>query len=514
MNGSLRRARMLMLILVGVVGMLIGPAPVALAGPSEATPEEAAPRKAAPQEKSAPKKAAPKNAAPRGPSRVILAAGVPVQLQVKNDLSSQTARAGDAVAFVVSAPVQVGGIRIIASGAEARGTVAYSAPATPSRHGDLLVSVDSAQAVDGSWVPLRATARLVDSADTILPASVVTFGGSRSSTGRDAVLPASRRLECWIDETRAFVVTPPERPGTQAAVVSEGETTPRTEARCTLVHLPLGTTVRVHPVREISAKRVKAGDRVDFAVTTAVEAGGNVVIREGALARGLVMWARPLGVAGTRSELVVRVDQVDAQDGSKVALAPSSPSRGTEGEPVSTMAAGPLAALVTSEHEAVLGVDRAFDLVLCEERLFAVGAGGRKTSGPQVRALVLPSGAVPVALPIAAARPPVLEAFQVGLEVGPSGDPRGVSDTFSKASRLLAWCSLEPAPQERRLEVAWFRDGAHSASTGPVVVRAGEGRMWTALDGGSGGFVAAGRWVVVLSWRGQVLDVQSFSVRP
>ena len=483
MTGSLRLAWMLLLVLVGVPGMLFGSAPIALA-------------------------------APKGPARIVLPAGVPVQVQIKADLSSQTAKAGDVVTFVVSAPVQVAGVQLIASGAEARGSVAYVAPATSSRHGDLLVSLDSAQAVDGSWVPLRATAKPVDSADTILPASVVTFGGGRLPVARDALLLASRRLECWVDEARAFVVTPPERPGALATAVSEGEATPRTEARCTLVRLPLGTAVRVHPVKEISARRVNAGDRVDFAIATAVEAGGTVVLREGARAWGVVLWARPLGVAGTRSELVVTVDRVEAQDGSKIAVVASSSGRGADAEPSFPAGPVPLAAVVTSEGEAVLAADRAFDLVLCEERLFALGARGPKKGEPQVRSLVMPSETIPVAPPTAAGRPPVLEAFQVGLDVGPSGEPRGVADAFSRVSRLVGWCSLEPVPQERQFEVAWFRDGVHYATSGAMVVKSGESRTWTALESASTESLAPGRWVAVLSWRGRVLDVQSFTVRP
>jgi len=99
-----------------------------------------------------------KAAAPASPSNAIrIQNRTSVKLTVMKTLSSGTATAGQAFTLLVDEDVLVNGSVAIAKGATASGRVtAVRAKNLASRNGLLEITIDSAKAVDGQDVPLRA----------------------------------------------------------------------------------------------------------------------------------------------------------------------------------------------------------------------------------------------------------------------------------------------------------------------------------------------------------------------
>lgn len=92
------------------------------------------------------------------------------------------------------------------------------------------------------------------------------------------------------------------------------------------IELPAGTRVPLRLLATLEAGRAKEGAPVVLMVAEDVKgADGRVAIRQGALARGEVVWSRSegtlSGLLGEPARLHVRLDKVLAVDGSELALA-------------------------------------------------------------------------------------------------------------------------------------------------------------------------------------------------
>lgn len=104
---------------------------------------------------------------------------------------------GDAVDFVVSQDVLVGGKRVLAAGATAKGTVLVARESGEANKGGLLVlGVDRVATVDGKAIPLRLSSASKGDSNRIL-----SFGVSRvvplaglAIRGRQAVVPVDQEF--------------------------------------------------------------------------------------------------------------------------------------------------------------------------------------------------------------------------------------------------------------------------------------------------------------------------------
>lgn len=83
--------------------------------------------------------------------------------------------------------------------------------------------------------------------------------------------------------------------------------------------LPAGTMVTMTPIREITSKKVKQGEQVEFQVINDVVENGVVVIPRGAKAFGTITMKTGRAVGGKSGKFEVTFDHVDIQ-GRKVPL--------------------------------------------------------------------------------------------------------------------------------------------------------------------------------------------------
>jgi hypothetical protein len=95
-------------------------------------------------------------AAPANSSKVVkIDMKTPVLLSVSETTSSKTAKAGEALKFIVTEDVAVGGHVVIAKGATGAGRIITAEKKSfATRNGKLEVAVDSVQAADGHNIPL------------------------------------------------------------------------------------------------------------------------------------------------------------------------------------------------------------------------------------------------------------------------------------------------------------------------------------------------------------------------
>jgi hypothetical protein len=91
------------------------------------------------------------------PAPDTLLDGTPVKLRLAENLSSETNKTGDQVAFEVTEEVDVHGVPVIPKGAQALATVTEAEPKRRmGRGGKLNVNVDSVRLADGEKAQLRA----------------------------------------------------------------------------------------------------------------------------------------------------------------------------------------------------------------------------------------------------------------------------------------------------------------------------------------------------------------------
>jgi len=95
-------------------------------------------------------------AAPADDQMIVLRAGTPITVTLNQTVSSANAQVGNTVEFMVRNDVVVNGKIVIAAGAMAEGWVKNVQRACPGSPARLVITVESAQAVDGSRVFLQS----------------------------------------------------------------------------------------------------------------------------------------------------------------------------------------------------------------------------------------------------------------------------------------------------------------------------------------------------------------------
>lgn len=156
--------------------------------------------------------------------KVKIPFGTVVEVESAFTVSSQEVKEGDLISFRVVYPVMTEGVTVIGEGATATGRVVK---ASRGRHfgraGRLAWSMEYVMAVDGTRIPLQAPGRLVGdskaakvAAQTILTGAALWFIAPVAllhgfKRGENAILPAGKRFEVFVQEGAAVTVTTPAK---------------------------------------------------------------------------------------------------------------------------------------------------------------------------------------------------------------------------------------------------------------------------------------------------------------
>lgn len=100
-------------------------------------------------------------------------------------------------------------------------------------------------------------------------------------------------------------------------------------AAAEIIMVPTGTPVNLISLETVSSKTAQIGQRVRFSVESDVKVKGKVVVKKGAIAIGEVTEVSVAGIAGTAGKLVVKLQMVEAVDGSNLQI---SATKGAEGQ--------------------------------------------------------------------------------------------------------------------------------------------------------------------------------------
>lgn len=143
------------------------------------------------------------------PVEVNVPDGTELEVQLKNTLSGQQAKAGDIVDFTVSRDVKINGVTIIERDASARAKLTMAKKSGRwGRAGKLQWAMQDVQAVDGRRIPARFTKREVGDSKggTVAMAALASaalvgpfglFWGLKK--GRAAIIPAGSRFTIFIE---------------------------------------------------------------------------------------------------------------------------------------------------------------------------------------------------------------------------------------------------------------------------------------------------------------------------
>ncbi len=94
------------------------------------------------------------------------------------------------------------------------------------------------------------------------------------------------------------------------------------------VKLPAGTPVILRLPTSIDSQSVRQGDTITFEVARNVTVDGKLVIRQGAIATGVVASVEKPGIIGEPGKLMVNIQRVKAVDGQEVPLRASLSEEG------------------------------------------------------------------------------------------------------------------------------------------------------------------------------------------
>ena len=128
-------------------------------------------------------------------AEVTIKAGTPVPVKLIDDLSSETATAGQLVRFEATKNIMVDGIVVIKAGSEVIGEVSYcQKTGSLGKEGKINVVVRYATAVDNTRVPLRA--QLAETGDEKVALSWMVCPFIKGSSSR---IPASTETKAYVD---------------------------------------------------------------------------------------------------------------------------------------------------------------------------------------------------------------------------------------------------------------------------------------------------------------------------
>lgn len=141
--------------------------------------------------------------------RVLVPAGTPFQFRPLTDVVSGQVQVGDRVEFQVLQTVVVQGQPVIQAGAPGSGTVLRAIESgAANKSGELVISLDEVQGVDGRWLPAHSFEGNRGDANRVLSLGVnlvVPLAGFAIS-GRQAVIPKDRLSDGGTASDRLVVV--------------------------------------------------------------------------------------------------------------------------------------------------------------------------------------------------------------------------------------------------------------------------------------------------------------------
>lgn len=290
------------------------------------------------------------SAAPAGAQ--VLPEGTPVKVQSTMEVSSGSVQTGDLVTFKTVAPVQVGGVTVVEKGALARGIVMFANGAAIGHGGQLLISVDSVQATDGSWLPLSVTNNPGDVDTATLPDRLLPAHTNGFPNGKDKVL-VKTPFTLYIGQNTVFANS-----GGHPVVKARA---PKANGK---MLMPVGTEILLHATHDLSTKDISTGDKVDFVVAAPVKIQGVLVVAKGAKAHGHAALANSSDIGGSNGQFLLSVDVVQTVDGQWVPVRASQAQLGKDNQLIRTGLGllTPIAAILPG-HNAVIKAGQVFSLV-------------------------------------------------------------------------------------------------------------------------------------------------------
>ncbi len=144
------------------------------------------------------------------PVALKIPAGTVIDVETAYRFSSQEIRKGEAVSFRVVNPVKIEGVTVIETGATATGRVVLSQRNGHfGRAGRIAWTMETVTAVDGSPVPIQASARVVgDSKGASTATRMIIFGALLGPAAPLALLGGFKRGgNAYIPQGRRYVVS-------------------------------------------------------------------------------------------------------------------------------------------------------------------------------------------------------------------------------------------------------------------------------------------------------------------
>lgn len=276
--------------------------------------------------------------------------GTPVMLRATQDYLSNEIVANQLINLVVVNPVRVNGVTLVAANAPAHASVAYHRGSGVGFGGEMMLLVMDMQAVDGSWIPLRATAMPGDGRSRLIPDGAYDRVAAPFPSGKNLRLSAQANFNAWTDAARTYEV--------RGRTISREIRKPSPGNRLVLV--PDGTVVAVHPTDDISSGKISTGDRLNFVASAPVEVNGTTIVGQGAPAYGTVLLCRKAQRANKGGLLVVSIDRVQAVDGSQIRLSASNAGRGASNREytIAVSLVVPVVGLAIEGRESVIPADK------------------------------------------------------------------------------------------------------------------------------------------------------------
>ena len=140
---------------------------------------------------------------------VVIPAGTPLTVAIDQDLSSASVNSGQRISFHLTSDYSEFGHVLISQGTPVRGTVTQATRRkSGGRPGALTVQVTSVRAVDGTYVPLRGTEKVVgkNRQGQAAALGVLTLGIGATKKGLSASIPAGTQFTVFTDVKRTIVV--------------------------------------------------------------------------------------------------------------------------------------------------------------------------------------------------------------------------------------------------------------------------------------------------------------------
>jgi hypothetical protein len=147
------------------------------------------------------------------PKTLVVPAGTSITIQLRDELSSGTAKADDTFAFKAAQDVVVNGYVVIAKGAPGQGTVVSSEPAGGNGHpGKMALQFDYIFSVDGYKIKLSDTPSTAEgeqkkgatSTAAIVGYATLGIGGLFAHNfvkGRDMVIDPKQKFDVYSSRT-------------------------------------------------------------------------------------------------------------------------------------------------------------------------------------------------------------------------------------------------------------------------------------------------------------------------